>query len=80
MYYGQYSTSHPVCMQDICGYWIFHITHALISDTLVDLLKEFCMKYLLYWIEVCSLLGELRNTLIGLHAVKDFLLVCVLDV
>ena len=70
----------PPYMQYACRYWIFHITHALISDTLVDLLKEFCTKYLLYWIEVCSLLGELRNTLVGLHAAKDFLSVCALGV
>jgi len=67
-------------IQYACRYWMFHITHALISDTLIDLLKEFCTKYLLYWIEYCSLLGELRNTLVGLHAVKDFLLVCALGV
>jgi hypothetical protein len=62
-------------IQYACRHWIFHLTHALVSDTLVDLLEEFCTKYLLYWIEVCSLLGELRNTLVGLHAAKEFLLV-----
>jgi hypothetical protein len=65
-------------IQYACRHWIFHLTHALISDILVDLLQEFCTKYLLYWIEVCSLLGELRNTLVGLHAAKEFLLVCTL--
>jgi len=63
-------------IQYACRYWMFHITHALVSDTLVKLLKEFCTKYLLYWIEVCSLLGELQNALVGVHAVKEFLLVC----
>jgi len=62
-------------IQYACRHWIFHLTHALISDILVDLLKEFCTKYLLYWIEVCSLLGELRNTLVSLHSAKEFLLV-----
>jgi hypothetical protein len=70
----------PTHIQYACRYWMFHITYALISDNLVDLLKEFCTKYLLYWVEVCSLLGELRNTLVGLHAVKDFLLVRALGV
>ena len=70
----------PPHIQYACRHWIFHITHALISDTLVDLLKEFCTKYLLYWIEVCSLLGELRNALVGLGAVNGFLLVCALGV
>ncbi|KAF8816122.1 hypothetical protein BYT27DRAFT_7185365 [Phlegmacium glaucopus] len=61
-------------IQYSCRHWMFHLTHALVSDTLVSLLKEFCNKYLLYWIEACSLLGELRNSLIGLHAAKEFLL------
>ncbi|KAF8816069.1 WD40 repeat-like protein [Phlegmacium glaucopus] len=61
-------------IQYACRHWMFHLTRALVSDTLVDLLKEFCNKYLLYWIEACSLLGELRNTLVGLHAAKAFLL------
>jgi hypothetical protein len=66
-------------IQYACRHWIFHLTHALISDILIDLLKEFCTKYLLYWIEACSLLGELRNMLVGLHSAKEFLLVCTLD-
>ncbi|KAF8809204.1 WD40 repeat-like protein [Phlegmacium glaucopus] len=61
-------------IQYACRHWMFHLTHGLVSDTLVSLLKEFCNKYLLYWIEACSLLGELRNSLIGLHAAKEFLL------
>jgi len=65
-------------IQYACRYWIFHLTHGQVSDTLIGLLEEFCTKYLLYWIEVCSLLGELRNTLVGLHAAKKFLLVCTL--
>ena len=65
-------------IQYACRHWIFHLTHGMVSDTLVDLLKEFCSTYLLYWVEVCSLLGELRNTLVGLHAAKEFLLVCIL--
>ena len=65
-------------IQYACRYWIFHLTRGQVSDTLIGLLEEFCTKYLLYWIEVCSLLGELRNTLVGLHAAKKFLLVCTL--
>jgi hypothetical protein len=62
-------------IQYACRHWIFHLTHGLVSDTLINLLEEFCTKYLLYWIEVGSLLGELRNMLVGLHAAKEFLLV-----
>ena len=70
------NTNIPVHVQYACRYWMFHLTHALISDTLADLLKNFCTKYLLYWVEVCSLLGELRNALAGLNATQEFLLVC----
>ena len=63
-------------IQYACRHWIFHLTHALVSDILVNVLKEFCTKYLLYWIEACSLLGELRNTLVGLRTAREFLLVC----
>ena len=38
----------PAHVQYACRYWMFHLIHALISDTLADLLKEFCTKYLLY--------------------------------
>ena len=66
----------PVHIQYASRYWMFHLTHALISDTLADLLRKFCTKYLLYWVEACSLLGELRNILVGLNTTLEFLLVC----
>jgi hypothetical protein len=28
------------------------------------------LKYLLYWVEVCSLLGDLRNALLSLDAAR----------
>ena len=68
----------PTHVQYACRYWMFHLTHALICDTLADLLKEFCTNYLLYWVEACSLLGEPRNSLVGLNATQEFLLVCYL--
>ena len=66
----------PTHVQYACRYWMFQLTNALISDVLVNLLRKFCTEYLLYWVEVCSLLGELRNTLVGLNATQEFLLVC----
>jgi hypothetical protein len=46
------------------------------SDVLLDLLKEFSLKQLLHWLEVCSLLGELRNALLALDAAQKALDVC----
>jgi hypothetical protein len=63
----------PAQVQYACRHWAFHLTRACLSDVLLDLLKEFCSKCLLYWVEVCSLLGELRNALLALHDVQQFL-------
>jgi hypothetical protein len=38
-------------------------------------LREFCSQYLLYWVEVCSLLGELRGALVALDAAQKALVV-----
>jgi hypothetical protein len=66
----------PAHAQYACRHWASHLTNAFLSDDLLLLLKEFCSKYLLYWIEVCSLLGELRNALIVLNEAQQFLRVC----
>ena len=47
----------------------------MVSEVLLDLLKEFCFKNLLHWLEVCSLLGELRGALLALHAAQQVLAV-----
>jgi hypothetical protein len=61
-----------------CRHWALHVTNASVSDDLLNLIMEFCSKYLLYWVEVCSLLGELRNALIALHAVQQFFAVSLI--
>jgi hypothetical protein len=63
----------PPHTQYACRHWVLHLTNALLSDDLFLLMTEFCAKYLLYWIEVCGLLGELRNVLIALHDAQQFL-------
>jgi hypothetical protein len=65
----------PPHTQYACRHWAIHLTNALLFDDLLLLMNEFCSKYLLYWIEVCGLLGELRNALIALHDVQQFLAV-----
>jgi hypothetical protein len=66
----------PSHTQYACRHWALHLTNALFSDDLLVLMQEFCLKYLLYWIEICSLLGELRNALVSLHDAQHFLAVC----
>ena len=65
----------PPQVQYACRHWAWHLTNAAMSKRLLDLMNEFLSKYLLYWVEVCSLLGELRNALIALHDAQQLLAV-----
>ncbi|TDL14004.1 WD40 repeat-like protein [Rickenella mellea] len=67
------ATHVPSHLQYACRHWAFHLEKAMFSDYLLDLVKEFSEKYLLYWVEVCSLLGELRNGLLALSTAKKSL-------
>jgi hypothetical protein len=53
-------------LQYACRHWAMHLSHALLADGLLNSLKEFCMHYMLYWIEASCLLGELREALLAL--------------
>ncbi|TDL15087.1 WD40 repeat-like protein [Rickenella mellea] len=70
----------PPHLQYACRHWAFHFERGMVSDYLLDLVKEFSEKYLLYWLEVCSLLGELRNALLALNTVKQSLSTVTLPV
>ena len=63
-------------VQYACRHWARHLTNASVSNRLLELMMEFLSKYLLHWVEVCSLLGELRNALIALHDAQQLLAVC----
>lgn len=66
-------------LQYACQYWAQHLAqivqpgsgisqpYVLLSDQILDVFTEFCDRYLLYWIEVCSLLGDLRGALSSLN-------------
>jgi hypothetical protein len=66
----------PPYLQYACRHWAQHLCHALMFDNLLGALEEFCCKYLLYWVEVCSLLGDLQNALVALKTGYHVLLVC----
>ena len=66
----------PPQVQYACRYWAKHLANASVSDDLLELMVEFSSKYLLYWVEVSSLLGELRNALVALHDAQQLLAVC----
>jgi NACHT domain len=65
----------PPALRYACCYWASHFSQALLTDELLDLLEDFCKSHLLHWVEVCSLLGELRNVLVALKTVQQSLLV-----
>ncbi|KIM76258.1 hypothetical protein PILCRDRAFT_12869 [Piloderma croceum F 1598] len=56
----------PAHLQYACRHWASHLTNAMVSDILLDLLKDLCSESLLYLVEVCSLLGDLRSLLLSL--------------
>jgi hypothetical protein len=65
----------PPHLQYACRNWAFHLAHGMVSDVVLEAVKEFSSKYLLYWVEVCSLLGELRNAILALDAAQQALVV-----
>jgi NACHT domain len=65
----------PPHIQYACRHWASHLACAMVSDILIDLLKEFCSEGLLYWVEVCSLLGDLRSALLALDNARRALAV-----
>lgn len=56
-------------------YWARHLTESLLTGQLLDDLKGFSAKSLLQWLEVCSLLGELRAALLPIKTLQQYLLV-----
>jgi hypothetical protein len=63
---AQYIPRH---LQYACRSWTYHLSHCHMSDVPLALLQEFCSNSILYWVEVCSLLGELRSALVNLDDV-----------
>ena len=62
-----------------CRHWGLHLCSGLLSSDLWQLLKDFCLKYLVNWIEVCSLLGCLKNAVQMLVSVQEYLKVCMIQ-
>ena len=65
----------PLFLQYACRHWASHFTHAMLSDDLLELLQQFMDTSLLHWIEVCSLLKELRGAIIALNVSHRVLIV-----
>ena len=69
---------HISCsVQYACRYWGVHVCSGKLSSNVLQLLEYFCLNHLLHWIEVCSLLGYLRDALQMLASVHACLAVSV---
>jgi hypothetical protein len=69
------ATHIPLHLQYACCHWAYHILNSE-PTTVIELLEEFLSQHLLHWIEVCSLLGDLRNALLGVTNTHQLLMVC----
>jgi hypothetical protein len=69
--------SIPQFLQYACHHWSQHLVHGLLSDELLRMLDEFCHNHLLYWVEACSLMGNLQGVLIASQATHHMLAVCL---
>ena len=65
----------PSHLRYACRHWAFHLASSMVSEELLKLLDRFCLEYLLYWVEACSLLGDLRNSLVALDTARRVLTV-----
>ncbi|KAJ7751519.1 WD40-repeat-containing domain protein, partial [Mycena maculata] len=63
----------PIHIQYACRHWAYHLTNSMLSTSLLQLLQNFCEQHLLHWIEVCSLMGELRNVILSVADVHRIL-------
>jgi hypothetical protein len=70
----------PQHLQYACQHWAWHLSNGVITSSILNLLQEFCFQQLLYWVEVCSLVGSLRNALIALDSAQQTLKVGFYDV
>jgi len=70
----------PQFLQYACRHWSQHLLQGSLSDELLHLLEEFCNKYLLCWVEACSLIGDLRGALASLKIVLEVISVCFIHI
>jgi NACHT domain len=58
----------PGSLRYSCQYWALHLSECSLVETLVELTHKFLTKYVLYWIEALSLIGELAGGVKSLRA------------
>lgn len=51
-------------LQYSCSYWAQHFSHSRLSDQLTDDLEKFFETSMMFWLEVCCLLGVVHEVLL----------------
>jgi len=64
------TTRIPAHMRYACRHWASHLSSGNIDDTLLDLLLRFCLRQLMNWVTVMSLVGELSGTITALQLAR----------
>jgi hypothetical protein len=55
-----------------CKFWSFHLEKCKSKNEILGYIKDFIEKKLLYWIELCSLLGEISKAQLSLQKLFDW--------
>jgi hypothetical protein len=58
----------PGALRYACQYWALHLSECSLVETLLELTHKFLAKYVLYWIEALSFIGELAGGVKSLRA------------
>ena len=59
-----------------CNFWSFHLKEYVTEDEIVGYVRYFIERKLLYWLELCSLLGKISNAQHSLQRLLDWSKVC----
>jgi hypothetical protein len=72
---GKIKTFIPSWLLYACRHWSYHLSSGLVSDEILKSLENFSVNKLLCWVEVCSIVGELRGALFALDTAQQLLFV-----
>jgi len=69
----------PAHVRYACRHWASHLSSGVMKDSTLDLLRRFCSRQLLNWLEVMSLLGDLDGAISALQSARRVVMVRYLD-
>jgi hypothetical protein len=66
----------PGDLQYACQYWALHLHESSSVESLLASVKSFAFKFILYWMEVLSITGNLGGGLKSLRLIQEKFHVC----